>query len=254
MPDAPYGPGRGPGYQGSPPPPYPPPREGIPTAAKILIGCGVALFVIVVALAIFLFFAGRFVSEQIGGFGAQGEATEKFEQLAEEYPFTPPPDGVVSGEQAWTFFSVSDEVWAEVAVYADELNRLIEESEAREESGKRGGGFGEVISTLRSAGKLLRARLVLAESLERHRLSNAEYVWTGRQLIDAYEALTDPEADVAEVAAANIELARRNQIRLAEFQGEEGRIGKGIVLFMVSMFETEGGAWETVKEDSGDFK
>jgi hypothetical protein len=248
MPDAPYGPGRGPGFQG--PPPYPPPREGLPTAAKILIGCGVALLVVVVALAIFLFFAGRFVSEQIGGFAAHGEATEKFQQLAEEYPFTPPPDGVVSEEQAWIFFSVSDEVWAEVAGYADELNRLIEEAEAREESGKKGGGFGEIISTLRSAGKLLRARLVLAESLERHRLSNAEYVWTGRQLVDAYEALTDPEADVAAVPAANIELARRNQSRLAEFQGEEGRVGKGMVLFTVSMFDTEGGAWQTLKGDT----
>jgi hypothetical protein len=249
MADSPYGPGGGPGYQQPPPPPYPPPREGIPTAAKILIGCGVALLVVVIAVGVFLFFAGRFVSEQIGGFAAQGEATARFEQLAEQYPFAPPADGVVGESQARTFFSVTDEVWEEVAVYAEELNQLIEETEAAEESGEEP-GFGEVMSGLKSVGKLMRARLVLAESLERHRLSNTEYVWTGRQLMDAYEALTDPEAEVADVPSANIELARVNQTQLAEFQEEEGRIGKGVVVFMISMFDTDEGAWEALEPDT----
>ncbi|NIN72155.1 MAG: hypothetical protein GTO46_09615 [Gemmatimonadetes bacterium] len=245
MADSPYGPGRGPGYQQQPPPPpYPPAREGIPTAAKILIGCGVALLVVVVAAAVFFFFAGRFISEQIGGFAAHGEATERFEQLAEQYPFEPPGDGVVSESQAWTFFSVTDEVWEEVAVFAEELNQLIEETEASEEGGEEP-GFGEVMSGLQSVGKLMRARLVLAESLERHRLSNAEFVWSGRQLMDAYEALTDPQAEATEVPSANIELARLNQSQLGELQEEEGRIGKGTVIFMISMFDTEEGAWET---------
>jgi len=247
MADSPYGPGYGPGYQQ--PPPYPPPREGIPTAAKVLIGCGVALLVVIVAVAIFLFVAGRFVSEQIGGFAAQGEATEKFEQLAEQYPFAPPADGVVSEGQASTFFSVTDEVWAEVAEYAEELNRLIEETEAREESGEKP-GFGEVIAGLRSVGKLMRARLALAESLERHRLSNAEYVWTGRQLMAAYDALSDTAGEVTDVPAANVELARRNQSRLAELEEQEGRIGKAVVVFMVSMFDSEEGAWEMLEEDT----
>ncbi|MGD2153336.1 MAG: hypothetical protein PVG79_08700 [Gemmatimonadales bacterium] len=243
MADSPYGPGYGPGYQ------QPPPREGIPTAAKVLIGCGVALLVVIVAAAIFLFFAGRFVSEQIGGFAAHGEATEKFEALAEQYPFAPPADGVVSEEQAWTFFSVTDEVWAEIAEYAEELNQLIEEAEASEKTGEEP-GFGEVISGLRSVGKLLRARLVLAESLERHRLSNTEYVWTGRQLMEAYETLTDPKAETEGVPSANIELARRNQAQLAELQEDEDRIGKGLVVFMISMFDTEEGAWKTLDEDT----
>lgn len=253
MADSPYGPGRGPGYQQPPPPPYPPPREGIPTAAKILIGCGVALLVVVIAAAVFFFFAGRFISEQIGGFAAHGEATEKFEQLAEQYPFEPPLDGVVSESQAWTFFSVADEVWEEVAVYAEELNQLMEETEAAEKGGEEP-GFGEVISGLRSVGKLMRARLALAESLERHRLSNTEFVWTGRQLMDAYESLTDPKAQVGDVPSANIELARANQTQLAEFQEEEGRIGKGVVIFMISMFDTGEGAWETLEEEPGDPK
>jgi hypothetical protein len=211
----------------------------------------VALLVIVVAVAVFLFFAGRFVSEQIGGFAAQGEATEKFELLAEQYPFAPPPDGLVREDQAWTFFSVTDEVWDEVAVYAEELNQLIEETEESEEGGEEP-GFGEVMSGMQAVGKLLRARLVLAESLERHRLSNAEYVWTGRQLMDAYEAFTDPEAEVEDVPGANIELARRNQSQLAELQEEEGRIGKGVVIFMISMFDTEEGARETLEGDTSE--
>lgn len=248
MADSPYGPGRGPGYQQQQPP-FPPPREGIPTAAKILIGCGVALLVLVIAAGIFFFFAGRFISEQIGGFAAHGEATEKFEQLAEQYPFEPPADGLVSEDQAWTFFAVTDEVWEEVAVYAEELNQLIEEAEAKEESGEEP-GFGEVMSGLKAVGKLLRARLVLAESLERHRLSNTEYVWTGRQLTDAYEALTDPEAQVEDVPAANIELARSNQGRLAELMEDEGRVGKGMIVFMVSMFDSESGAWEELEPDT----
>lgn len=252
MPDSPYGPGRRPGYQQGPHS-YVPPREGIPTAAKILIGCGVALLVVVIAVAIFLFFAGRFVSEQIGGFAAQGAATEKFEQLAERYPFTPPADGVVGESQAWTFFSVTDEVWSEVAVYAEELNQLIEQTEAKEEGGEEP-GFGELMSGLRSVGKLMRARLVLAESLEQHRLSNAEFVWTGRQLIVAYEALTDPEAEVAEVPSANVELARANRLQLDELQEEEGRIGKGDLIFMISMLDSESGAWETPDPDTSEVR
>ncbi len=257
MADSPRGPGRGPGYRQPPPPPppppYPPPREGIPTAAKILIGCGVALLVVVIAAAVFFFFAGRFLSEQIGGFAAHGEATEKFEQLVEQYPFEPPLDGVVSESQAWTFFSVTDEVWQEVAVYAQELNQLIEETEAAEEGGEEP-GFGEVMSGLQSVGKLMRARLVLAESLEQHRLSNLEFVWTGRQLMDAYQALTDPKAEVGDVPSANIELARVNQVQLAELVEEEGRIGKATVIFMISMFDTEEGAWETLDEDTPESK
>ncbi|UCC71577.1 MAG: hypothetical protein JSV86_14470 [Gemmatimonadota bacterium] len=236
MADSPYGPGRGSGSMGyQQPPPYPPPKEGIPTAAKVLIGCGVALFVVLVAVAIFLFFAGRYVSEQIGGFEAQGEATQAFETLAEQYPFTPPADGVVSESQAWTFFSVTNEVWEEVAVYAEELNQLIAESEESEEEP----GLGEIMSGVEAIGKLFRARLVLAESLERHRLSNAEYVWAGRTLMDAHEALTDPEAAADEIPRANLELARRYQPQLIELEGEEGRIGKGAVVFLISAMDTD---------------
>jgi hypothetical protein len=72
--------------------------------------------------------------------------------------------------------------------------------------------------------------------------------------MDAYQALTDPKAEVGDVPSANIELARVNQVQLAELVEEEGRIGKATVIFMISMFDTEEGAWETLDEDTPESK
>ncbi len=244
MTSSPHGPGQGPGYQRYQGQQYPPPREGMSTGAKIAIGCGVAVLVLLVAAAIFVFFAGRFISEQIGGFGAQGEATETFERLAEAYPFTPPEDGVVTEQQAWTFFNVSDEVWSAVAEQAEELNRLIEEAEASEEEP----GFRDLITGMEAMGKLFRARLVLAEALERHQISSQEYTWTGHTLMQAYRALTEAETESdVEVPDENIELARRHQVLLADFAGDHDRIGKEII-FLIGMLGMEEDDWESVYE------
>jgi hypothetical protein len=249
MADSPHGPGGGPGssYQQPPhPPPYPPPKEGMPTFLKVLIGCGVALLVVVIAVVVFAFFGYRFISEQIGGFEEQAQATETFERLAQQYPFTPPADGVVTENQVQTFLTVADEVWVEVAAFAEELNRLGDETSEGEEEP----GLGDVVSGMGAFGKLFRARLLLAEALERHRLSNAEFVWTGTTLLEAYDAVTDPKADVGEVPGANLELARRYQSQLAEYEEEEDEIGKRTVIIMISAFETTEELLEAMEEES----
>ncbi len=243
MADSPYGPDQGPGYEGYE---YPPPRKGMSTGAKVAIGCGVALLVAIVAAAIFVFFAGRFVSEQIGGFGAQKEASETFERLAAEYPFEPPADGVVSDRQARTFFDVTDEVWPSVADYADELNRVIRQAEESEDETE----LRDVMSGMEAMGKLLRARLVLAETLESYQLSNHEYVWTGSTLMQAYGVLTGAETEADEpVPSENLELAGRYQTQLAELAWEEeDRIGKGILL-LISLIDSGEKEWSEVFQE-----
>ncbi len=245
MADSPYGPDQGPGYGGNE---YPPPRQGMSTGAKVAIGCGVALLIAIVAAAIFVFFAGRFVSEQIGGFGAQKEASETFDRLAAEYPFEPPADGVVSDRQASTFFNVTDEVWPTVADYADQLNRVIRQAEQSEDETE----LRDFMSGMEAMGKILRARLVLAQTLESYQMSNHEYVWTGSTLMQAYSELTGAETETETdepVPSENLELAGRYQTQLAELAWEdEDRIGKGILL-LISMIDSGEKEWSEIFQE-----
>lgn len=204
-------------------------RYGLHPLLKVVIGCGAAVLIIFIVIVGIAVFAGYQLQKDAGGVKAQEEATRTFERLAIEHPFTPPEDGVVTEDQARQFLTVTDEVWTEVEPLVDEMNELEERVEQEDE----GLGIGSILSGVRSMGKLMRARIVLAEELERRGISLDDYVWTGNSLIQAYGALSEPDAHG--VPEPNLELARAHSEALAGFASEEGMFDKSVILMVAQV-------------------
>ncbi len=205
--------------------PHPPPRrQGMSTGAKIAIGCGVVVLLIIIAGAALFFYVQRVIERESGGEEAHLAATETYERLAAEHPFTPPTGNTVSVEQVETFFAVTEEVWSEAGVWAAEVNQAL--STARDQD-----DLGALVDAFRAMPKLMRMRLLLAESLDRHDMSSEEFAWIGDTLLEAYRAL-DGGPVGAIVPETNLELARAYRERLAGFVGGEGLVGKDWILLM----------------------
>lgn len=206
--------------------PQPPRREGMSVLAKIAIGCGALVLIILIAGAVLFMYVQRVIERESGGEQAHREATETFERLQAEHPFTAPPDDLLSAGQIETFFAVTDEVWSEAGVWADEVNRALDTA-----AGDGGGTLSALIAAFRAMPKLMRMRLLLAESLDRHRMSSQEYAWIGGTLLEAYRA-SEGESVSRIVPEANLELARTYSEQLAAFADPDRLIGKDWVLLM----------------------
>lgn len=213
-------------------------RYGLHPLLKVVIGCGAALLIVLLVIVGIAVYAGYQMQKDAGGMQAHEEATRTFERLDVEHPFTPPDDGVVTDSQARLFLTVTDEVWTEVEPIVDEMNRL--EKKVEEEENEV--GIGSILSGVRSMGRLMRARIALAGSLERYRTSLDEYVWTGNSLIEAYGALSEPEA--YSVPDPNLELARAHAEELADFASEEDMFDKSVILLVAQITDPSQGVWE----------
>jgi hypothetical protein len=221
----------------------PPQREGLSVGAKIGIGCGVLVLLVLIAIGTMLFYVQRTFEREAGGARAQREATATIERLAEEYPFTRPVDGVVRADQAQKFISVTDEVWPEIEPWINEMNEYFEEPGAAEDRS----ALKFLAKSVRSAGKLMRVRVVLAESLERHQVSSEEYAWVGTALLEAYRARTDSmEADVPE---PNLELAGTYEAELASIESQDQILGKGMIIIMAGIDTEKKSFWELLGEE-----
>lgn len=231
-------------------PPPPPSRKGLSTGAKVALGCGAVTLVGLVVMVILAVVGGMFVKREAenlaGGIEAHAEASETLDRLRDEHPFRVPDDGVVSRGQAETFFAVTDDAWERMEGWAEELGDLSRRLE------RRGGEarIGDVAAGIRGMVGFGRTRLVLAETLADHDISNGEYVWTGLSLVKAYEKLMDPEA--APVPEGNLELARRHRDRLAEFaDDDDGEPDPGIVLWLASIWGmSDGATWQALGLDT----
>lgn len=213
-------------------------RYGMHPLLKVVIGCGAAVLIVLVVLVGIAVYAGYQIQKDMGGAKAHEEANRTFERLASEHPFTPPADGVVSEGQALLFFEVTDEVWREIDPIVQEMNDLGKEVEDQESKF----GIGNVLAGMRDIGKLMRARLVLAASLEQHGAPLDQYIWTGNSLIDAYDALSQP--DSADVPEANLELARQHSEELAAFASEHEFFDKSVILMVAGITDPSQGLWE----------
>lgn len=218
-------------------------RYGMHPLLKVVIGCGAAVLIVLVVLVGIAVYAGYQIQKDMGGAKAHEEANRTFERLASEHPFTPSADGVVSDGQARLFFEVTDEVWREIDPIVREMNDLgkrVEDEESKV-------GIGNILAGVRGIGKLMRARLVLAEALERSGASLDQYIWTGNSLIDAYEALSQP--DSANVPEANLVLARQYSEQLAGFASEHESFDKSVILMVASITDPSQGLWELQPEE-----
>ncbi|MDX1661687.1 MAG: hypothetical protein R3326_07840 [Gemmatimonadota bacterium] len=221
------------------------------TGAKIAIGCGglvvVGLIVFVIAAVVGGMFLKDKAEEFAGGVEAQQRATETMRELEEEHDFSVPPDGVVGEDRAETFFDVTDDAWEEMEDFVREWRERGERIDEGDASP------GDVIAGIGAIGELGRSRVVLADALEEHEMPASEYVWTGVQLVRAYEAL-DASGEAA-IPDENLEVAREHRDALGEISesSEEGGTGKGFVLWMAWTWSGESGVkamgWDTLRPD-----
>jgi hypothetical protein len=209
----------------------PPPRRGLSTGAKIGIGCGIILFLALIAAGLLVYYVQHTFEQLSGGTDAHIEATATFERLANRYPFTPPADDVVGADQASTFVTVSEEIWRELGPSVEKFEtamRELSQDEGRPDVRAVSEGF-------RGLARVTQVRLMLADLLERQQMSAEEYAWVGRALAQAHRALDDPSAGT--VPEANLELARTYRAELAGFRVDDDYVGKGWLLLMAENTE-----------------
>ncbi len=209
------------------------PRTGMSGTAKVLIGCGIAVVVVIVLMVAVIgggaWFLDRQLSDEDAGLGRQIEVTRALNELEQEIDFTPPANGVISETRAQRFFAVTDESWTTTRAVAEDIQ---ERSRRAEDQGRA--TFGDAMSALRGMG---RARISLAEALQRHAMPPSEYVWTGLALLRAHER-SGQTPEESGVPAENLELARRNAERLEEISrgDEENRITRGAMFGLAHTF------------------
>jgi hypothetical protein len=218
------------------------------TGVKIAIGCGVLLVLGVVVFVVLTVIGGMFVKnkaeELTGGLEAQEEATETIQALERENPFTAPPDGVVSDDLAGKFFAVTDDAWEGMR---EDMEELGERGEDIEERGGQA-GLGDAMAGVEALG---RSRVALAEALEENDMPVSAYLWTGMELVRAYQGLDMPPQQTG-IPPRNLELAQQHRAELAEIadSGQDGRPGKGAVLGMAwTLGASEGtmpAGWDTM--------
>lgn len=215
-------------------------KQGLSTGAKVAIGCGgvVVLGLVVVAAGVII--VGSWFTERAGDFVEQAEqqvvAQETLERVQEEHPFERPPDGVVREDQARTFFAVTDELWAEMGPWAEELQTLAERVDAEDEP-----SFSDMAAGLQGAGRFMEGRAIFARVLEDHGMAPAEYVWTGFSLARAHDEL-DYDEDQRIVPEENLTLAQAfdSEIRALVDPPEDERVARGVLLTSAMVWGSTG--------------
>lgn len=225
----------------------PPPRRGMSTGAKVAIGCGILVALALIVSIIVAVAGGMFLKKKAGDFAggmeAQEEAAEKIQALERDHPFTPPAPGVVSEDRAQTFLAVTDDAWEAMR---ESMEEMADRGRRIDEGGQA--GMRDAMAGIQALG---RSRIALAEALDDHDMPVSEYLWTGLELVRAYQA-RDMDPAQSGVPAANVELARRHAAELADIAEDrsDGRSGKGAVLAMAWTWAgTEGvriQGWDTL--------
>lgn len=212
------------------------PKKGMSGAAKILVGCAVLFMVVGVAGAVAIGVGARFVTgkahEFTGAAERHAEAAETLQQLHTRYPFRPPEDDAVRPERATAFLGATDRAWELARPAWEDLRRRSERADQRGRA-----AVGDIMAGISGFHELTMA---VADALEAHGMSPAEYVWTGVALRRAYEALDQVEAghEADWIPAANLDLARRHRQQLAHLSTDDER--GGLVLAFAMMYGVAG--------------
>lgn len=209
------------------------------TGAKVGLGCGGCLVVILAAVGITVALGGGWIAQRAGEVvdglqqqtEAQAEATELLERLEREHPFEPPAEPTLEPEQARRFFRVTDSAWEELGSWAGELEELERRIEERDP------GLTDVGAVAEGFGKLAESRLVLARALEEEEVSLDEYVWTGSALIAVHEAMErDEDPGVPE---GTREVIRERRSVVEEMAGDrDDEIGRELVFQLAGMWSS----------------
>ena len=219
--------------QGAPPPPTAIPKKKMSTGAKIAIALGVVMLLGMMAMAAVVVMGGLFLRDRASAFVAgmeeQEEATQILEDLEREVPFEPPPDGVVTDDQAQRFFATIETAWQEIEPWATELRDLEAQM-----SGPENPSVSEVLAGVQTAGRFVESRTVLARALEESRMSSGEFIWTGLSLTRAYSRLNNSN-EVTGLPPENLALAERYRDEIAAI-GDDNQAGRAVILGLAAMW------------------
>ena len=228
------------------------PKKGMSTGVKLLFGCLGVAFLGVMALAVVVMVGGvalwRGADSVANRVEDQQAAAETLERIEEEHPFDPPEDGVVDEDQLERFLAVTADAWEDIGPWAEDLEALAQSPTTSEGAGamERLGGLA---SGARAIGGLMQSRVALAETLEEHDTSLAEFVWTGLMMSRAAEVRAGERRGEG-VPAENVELAERYEGRLPRLRSGE-RNDAGAVLGVATMWGlTELSTWQAMGFDT----
>lgn len=192
---------------------------GMSTGAKVLFAClGVTVLGIVaaaVAVGVLGFGIWRSTDSIRTTVGEQQQAGDMLQEIENEHPFEAPEDGVVDEEGLNRFLAVTEDAWQEIQPWAEDLRELRETA-----AGERGAleGLRALASGARAVGGLARSRVALAEALDAHETSLAEYIWTGIQLDRAVDAV-EGDRSTEGVPPANLELVEGRAAEIPRLDG-----------------------------------
>ncbi|MFN2432800.1 MAG: hypothetical protein ABR599_08320 [Gemmatimonadota bacterium] len=217
----------------APPPPADPaaapPKKGLSTGAKIAIGCGALLLLVVILMFACFGFAAKKVGDLQTSVEDQEEAGRVAGELEREHPFTPPADGTLDEDLVDRFFAATDDAWDEIEPWARELDERSDRISA--EGGEA--GFGDAMAGVQGMG---RARVAIVEALQENDISPSAFVWTGFRLTQAHDAVAT--GSVSGVPEKNLAIAREHADRLAEMEdrGDEDEFDRGSILGLAFVF------------------
>lgn len=205
--------------------------QGLSTGAKVALGCGgiVLLGLIVVSVVVYagLGWLGNRADDLVGQAERQAEAEETIERVRQEHAFERPEDDAVPEDRVRTFFAVTDDLWAEVGPWAEELQTVSERMEERDEA-----SFSDLAAGMEGAGRFMEGRALFAEALEAHGMSPEEYVWTGFSLLRAHDEL-DYDEEERVVPETSLEVARTFDDEIQEFRAPgDDQVPPAILLSM----------------------
>jgi hypothetical protein len=151
--------------------------------------------------------------------------------------------GVVDESGVRMVFAVTDDMWAVMQPWADELSDL-----SRRVAERDAASITDLAAGLRGLSRFGEGRAMFAETLDAHGVSAEEYIWTGLALIRAHEELERPEESRV-APEANLALARRfdGELTLLRQTGDGSRPEKGAVFHLAALWGmADGSSWRAM--------
>lgn len=225
-------------------------QGGTSWGPKLLLGClalsGLGLVLAAVALTAGGFLIKRGIESATGSVGEHREASRILARLESEHPFHAPADGVVTEEELVRYLEVTDRAWDDLEEWAGTLDNDRAPSTSQGASRLR-----DLWSGAKALSGGVRARVVLAESLESVGMSLGEYAWTGVSMDRAARASRGGYA--SDVPAANLSLMERYGPRIPRLErsSEDTDTTRGAVLAVAVLWGmTEVPTWRALGLDS----
>ena len=185
------------------------------TGTKVAIGCGIAVVVGGVVLAVVVFTGLWWAKGKAEQFTGHEAKIEELKKKANAVPFTEPADGVVGEDRLVKFLDIRRRVFDVYAKHKDEIEAMNKKKQT---------GLGDLA---RGLGVLSEVRMAQAQALAEVGMSEDEYRFMVQQVYktmwasEVAKASPGPEggpsAPTLEVPPANIALFRKYETEIKQY-------------------------------------